>query len=255
MTISDPNNPFDQASQAAQSQTTSRPVRRYRAILFQAYLIAAVCGFVVLALLARTTAYFAVDLAISQALQALSSGPLDALMRFISWFGYAPQAIIVVVLMAGALFGLGFQKEGWTALAVAAFHQILNTLVKWAVHRPRPSKDIVEIFRALTSYSFPSGHVMFYTAFFGFFWYLTYILMRRSWLRTGLLVCFGLLILLIGPSRIYLGEHWASDVLGGYLLGSLVLTGVIQIYSRWAIAPGPQSAVPRKSNPDQKSQD
>jgi len=45
-----------------------------------------------------------------------------------------------------------------------------------------------------------------------------------------LLVIFGSLVLTIGASRIYLGEHWASDVVGAYLLGSLVLIGVIQFY-------------------------
>ena len=46
------------------------------------------------------------------------------------------------------------------------------------------------------------------------------------------MVVFGLLVLLIGVSRIYVGEHWASDVLGAYLLGSLTLVGILQLY-RW----------------------
>jgi membrane-associated phospholipid phosphatase len=90
----------------------------------------------------------------------------------------------------------------------------------------------VHVFDTLGSYSFPSGHVMFYTGFFGFIWFLAFTLLKISWKRTLLLVIFGSLVLTIGVSRIYLGEHWASDVVGAYLLGSLVLIGVIQFY-RW----------------------
>jgi len=73
---------------------------------------------------------------------------------------------------------------------------------------------------------------MFYTGFYGFVVFLAFILLKPSLKRTLLLAFFGLLVLLIGISRIYVGEHWASDVLGAYLLGSLALVAIIQLY-RW----------------------
>ncbi len=73
---------------------------------------------------------------------------------------------------------------------------------------------------------------MYYVTFFGFIWFLIYTLLKRSWYRTILLSILGFLILLVGLSRIYLGAHWASDVLGAYLLGTLILIVGIQIY-KW----------------------
>ncbi len=73
---------------------------------------------------------------------------------------------------------------------------------------------------------------MYYTGFLGFMWFLTYTLLKASWKRTLLLIFFGGQVLLIGASRVYLGQHWASDVVGAYLLGSLALVVIILIY-RW----------------------
>jgi undecaprenyl-diphosphatase len=73
---------------------------------------------------------------------------------------------------------------------------------------------------------------MFYVSLFGFVWYAAYTMLKRSLIRSLLLVFFGVLISLVGISRIYLGQHWASDVLGAYLLGGLILLGMI-LFHRW----------------------
>jgi undecaprenyl-diphosphatase len=81
----------------------------------------------------------------------------------------------------------------------------------------------VRMLRHMGGYSFPSGHVVTYVAFFGFAAHLAGIDVHSptlSWLI--ILPCAGM-IALVGPSRIYLGAHWASDVLGAYLLGGLWL--------------------------------
>jgi undecaprenyl-diphosphatase len=73
---------------------------------------------------------------------------------------------------------------------------------------------------------------MFYVGFFGFMWFLVYTLYKRSWRRTALLILLSVFIAFVGASRIYLGQHWPSDVLGAYLLGTLTLAAVIWFY-RW----------------------
>ena len=71
---------------------------------------------------------------------------------------------------------------------------------------------------------------MFYLGFFGFVGFLAFTLLKPSLKRSLILGFLVFMIVLIGISRIYLGEHWASDVLGAYLLGSLCLTANVQFY-------------------------
>jgi undecaprenyl-diphosphatase len=82
----------------------------------------------------------------------------------------------------------------------------------------------VNVIDQLQDNSFPSGHVLYFTAFFGFWVFLAYTLLNPSWWRTLLMVILGGMVALIGLSRIYEGQHWASDVLAAYLLGSVWLT-------------------------------
>ena len=122
--------------------------------------------------------------------------------------------------------------ESGLSLLTALISGVTNQSVKYMIQRPRPASDLVDVFERLASYSFPSGHVMFYVTFFGFVWYVIYTVLNRSVQRSLLLTFFGALIILVGVSRIYLGQHWASDVLGAYLLGSLILVGII-VFHQW----------------------
>jgi undecaprenyl-diphosphatase len=71
---------------------------------------------------------------------------------------------------------------------------------------------------------------MFYLGFFGFLGFLSYRLLAPSWKRLLLLLVFSALVGLVGLSRLYLGVHWAGDVLGAYLAGGLLLATAIQVY-------------------------
>ena len=94
----------------------------------------------------------------------------------------------------------------------------LRATAKQAVARPRPSHSLVAKSH-FHSYGFPSGHALAAVAFYGMFLVLWHRRGgRRGW-QWGITGGLLLLILLIGVSRIYLGAHWPSDVLGGYALG------------------------------------
>lgn len=222
----------DSAEQAAKAETTSRPRREYRTYLFQIALIAVVGAFATLTVLVKTTPSFPIDLQITKTLQSINSPAFATLMTLISWPGFPPQSFIISVLVVLALYWFGFHWEAVASLFAAVFVPLVNVIVKDYVRRPRPGIDLVHVFGVLNSFSFPSGHVMYYVGFFGFLWFLTYTLLKRSWRRTLVLWFLGILVALIGMSRIYLGQHWASDVLGAYLLGSLTLVVNIWFY-RW----------------------
>ncbi len=225
--------PIDEAAhQAARQETVARPVRSARTVIFQGAILAMLGGFAFLAFLANTVAYFPFDLTITRAVQLLNFAGFSGVMVGISWIGFFPQVVALVVIIGGALYLFGLHWEALFSILLAAADQLANFLIKVVVHRPRPAADLVHVFANVGSYSFPSGHTMFYTAYFGLLFFLVYTLFRRGWLRTVTLLVLGGMVLLVGISRIYLGEHWASDVLAGYLMGILLLVGAIQVY-RW----------------------
>jgi undecaprenyl-diphosphatase len=218
------------AHQAARAESAPPHARRYRVWLFRVALILIAGGFSVLTFLVKTTPSFAIDLQITRAIQLIDFPSFAMVMNLVSWPGFNPQAIIIAGLLIVLIYGFGLHWEAVMTLIAVAFSTTINILVKDLILRPRPTPAQVNVFDTLTSYSFPSGHVMFYFGLFGFVGFLAFSLLKSSLKRSLLLVFFGSLIILIGLSRIYLGEHWASDVLGAYLLGSLTLIAIIQFY-------------------------
>ncbi len=222
----------ESVKEAARAESASAPRRRRRTALFQVALLGAVAAFGMLVVLIHTTPLLPLDVEITRTVQSIRSPAFSALMQAISWPGFAPQTLIIPAVTALLIYVFGWHWEGLAALAAALLSGAVNEAVKLLIQRPRPSADLVQVFASLDSYSFPSGHVMFYATFFGFLWFLGFTLLKRSWKRSLLLVLLAIPILLVGLSRIYLGEHWFSDVLGAYLLGSLTLTMAILLY-RW----------------------
>ena len=220
----------DAASQAARAESASAPVRRKQAVLFRVVLVFVAGAFVVLTFLVKTTPSFAIDLQITRAVQLIEFPSFAWFMSLLSWPGFNPQVMILAGLIILLLYGLGLHWEAVMALIAALLSTAINVLVKDLIQRPRPLPGQVNVVATLTNFSFPSGHVMFYVVFLGFIGFLAFSLLKPSLGRSLLLVLIGSPIVLIGLSRIYLGEHWASDVLGAYLLGSLTLAAIIQVY-------------------------
>ena len=226
-----PGAPTDPLKKLDAAVIVAPPTRRYRAMAFQAYVLGAAVVFVVLAVIAHFVAYFPIDLTITRAVQAYHGQVFDRLMYGTSWLGFFPQ---IIPLTAVAILGLFFAGLRWEAVSAlfATISSVLGALVKLVVFRPRPSADLVHVIQQLPSSGFPSGHVLSTTAFCGFLVFLCFTLLKKSVGRTAMLAAISVLIGLMGLSRIYLGQHWFSDVMGAYLLGSLWLTLTIRFY-RW----------------------
>ncbi|MEP7357133.1 MAG: phosphatase PAP2 family protein [Anaerolineales bacterium] len=223
--------------EAVKAEIAPKPTRNYRAWIFQGYVVAAIIAFAVLFVLARSVSYFAFDLRITNLFQRVGDipvlgPPFTTAMAAVSWIGYLPQEFIIALVITLILFIVGLRWEAISAAVAALGSSGFATLAKIIVHRPRPTDDLVHIFQRVGEFSFPSGHVVFYVAFYGFLLFLAFTLFKPGMLRylSGLVL--GALILLVGPSRIFLGAHWTSDVIGAYLFGSLCLVAAIYLY-RW----------------------
>jgi undecaprenyl-diphosphatase len=220
---------------AAAGAIVAKPWRRYRAAVFGAYLICSVVVFIILAVIAKTVAYSAFDVKITRAVQTFNAGWFDALMRAVTWIGFPPQVLVITLGILLFLYASGLKWETIMTFASVVASSALELGLKVLIDRPRPSADLVTVIKQLKEYSFPSEHVLFFTTFFGFVSFLAYTLLKHSWWRTLLLVLLLGLVVMIGPSRIYVGEHWASDVVAAYLLGSVWLAFSVLVY-RWGQA-------------------
>ncbi len=174
----------------------------------------------------------AIDVTITRLFQENQSAWLRSTMQAVSAIGNVQLLSAGLVALGTVTFWvLDLRLEALVIAAVSGVSDLLDALIKSLVARPRPSARLVDIIAAATGNSFPSGHVMSYVAFWGLLFSFGLILFRgHSWWRITLLILSGLLVVLVGPSRVYLGAHWTSDVLGAYLLSGVCLGSGLWIY-------------------------
>lgn len=118
----------------------------------------------------------------------------------------------------------------WYSLTVALGSGVLNQFVKFIFQRPRPE---IEHLVEQGGYSFPSGHSMGTVIMFGAVVFLVVRLAKNRTIKWAALAVAALLIFLVGLSRIYLGVHFPTDVIGGYSLGTAWLAASIGVYGMW----------------------
>ena len=155
------------------------------------------------------------------------SDTITPIAKFITNFGgviYLPIiSLLLFIVIKNKKIGLGI----FINLCAAAG---LNLILKHIIRRPRPID-----YRLIpeSGYSFPSGHSMASTAFYGFLIYLVYKNIKNKYLKILLIVLLSILIFLIGTSRIYLGVHYTSDVLGGFFIAMSYLMIYINFFNRF----------------------
>lgn len=140
------------------------------------------------------------------------SSYITLIAMFITNLGSATILIIISMIL---LLAIKDKKIGLAICLNLAIEASLNALLKNIIQRPRPSgiRLIIE-----SGYSFPSGHSMASMAFYGFLIYLIYKYVKNKKIKWTLISILSILIATIGLSRIYLGVHYISDVLGGFLI-------------------------------------
>jgi membrane-associated phospholipid phosphatase len=197
-----------------------------RAIIVYALLIAL---FGVFCYFAHRFEYFASEPNINLWIQEIDFAGVKPLMQF------GPYALILAIAIALRLW----LPSRWRAaifIALTAFGAALvSWLLKLMVNRPRPDAGLVQVMAGAFSTNFPSMHLACVTVISGFLFYLAPRLVKSTtaiWLLRALLIA---LILFTGFSRLYLGTHWLSDVVGGIFLGGLVLYPAIVLYHRFEV--------------------
>lgn len=188
--------------------------------------------FTLLAWFVHVHPVIAVDVVITREFQENRTPWLNTFMIAVSYLGNNWAVFATLILLTALAFWfVSLRLEALFIIGLSVISTLLNGLLKYIVSRPRPTATLVDIIQKASGQSFPSGHVMSYVAFFGLVFSFGLILFRRDrWWHYALLIIPGLFVVLVGPSRIYLGDHWASDVLGGYLFGGLLLGITLWIY-------------------------
>jgi membrane-associated phospholipid phosphatase len=178
------------------------------------------------------------DAQLSNWLHRYASPPLTNAMFVITSLGSTAVASIIAIVFG--LYLLWRRRPYWLAAAwLTVFGgMLLNRLLKYLFHRARPHFD--DPILTLMSYSFPSGHTMTATVLYGFL--AAFLVARtKSWRQRVLVILAAtLLIALVAFSRIYLGAHYLSDVIGALAEGmawlALCLTAVYSVW-RWRNQP------------------
>ncbi len=190
--------------------------------------IISLTGFIVFLILVANNHVFKID-NFNEILFNVRNGFLNVLLKILTYFGSA------VVLFASALLILIFVKNrrvGFGLLGGLTAASLLNLIVKYIVKRPRPTLPMVvkEI-----GYSFPSAHAMLSLVFFGLLIYFVLKYSNKKWLKITLTILFSLIVVVVGFSRVYLGVHYLSDILAGYLVGLPIVFATIFVLQNFKV--------------------
>lgn len=139
---------------------------------------------------------------------------------------------VALIVLLGVLCFMFCKKNRWFITFDLIGCTVINQTIKHIVRRPRPN-----VLRLVSEsgYSFPSGHSMISVAFYGLVIYLVYKNVNNKYLKWTLITLLSLLILTIGFSRIYVGVHYFTDVVGGFFLALAYLIVYIYIYNKKVI--------------------
>jgi len=172
------------------------------------------------------------DLRVTRALQTLTDPVLTIVMWVFTFMGNTATLVALALGTAGWLYA---RKRPLAAFltVVTLIGLPLNMILKEAVGRPRPDKSLVNVVTPTIGLSFPSGHAMASTMFYGFLAVLAWMHLRGSRGRRRAVGILALTAVMVSVSRIYLGAHWLSDVVGGWTAGLFCLVILVEIYKHW----------------------
>ena len=176
--------------------------------------------FIIDAILVASNKIVIFDNYLYELVRSIECGFFDSYFKFFTKFANATSIIILIATLNIFLSKINSLKANILALTSVG----TNTIIKNIFKRTRP--NVLKLIKQ-GGYSFPSGHSMISITLYGFLIYLVHIKIRNKFVRILLEFMLGFLIINICISRVYVGVHYASDVLGGLALGSAELLFVL----------------------------
>ncbi|HZU42418.1 MAG TPA: phosphatase PAP2 family protein [Terriglobales bacterium] len=164
------------------------------------------------------------------AVHGWASPGLTSFMQAMTWIGSVKFLVAFVAVCVAVFLYARWRRAAFLLLIAVAGAIPLDAVLKVAFHRARP----VPFFETQlpASYSFPSGHALFAFCIFGVLAAVTAARTSRIWLRVVIWAFAGAMVFLIGLSRIYLGVHYPSDVIAGYLAAAIWVSTIAAV-DRW----------------------
>jgi undecaprenyl-diphosphatase len=188
-------------------------------------------GFISMSFLVKAEHMVNFDKAFISFIQGMETAWLTSAMKFFTYIGTLRFISILTIFIFFFLFyGLKHRLEILILFAVVFCTPILNRLLKLYFHRARPDfHRLIEI----GGYSFPSGHAMNAFSFYSILAFLLWRHVPSRLARTAVILVSTFMIIAIGTSRIYLGVHYPSDIIGGFLASGFWVAAVIWFFQRY----------------------
>ena len=174
-----------------------------------------------------------IDVPIATFIQHLNWGPVIYPMELIDASSGIWQ-VVIGALAVVAVFAVQ-RRAGWLML-IGSISNLLGNIMKLVISRQRPPADLVHILSPTTGYSYPSGHAVFFT-------WLSFMIAAaiapkvRPAYRPVPWILAAIVTALTCIARVWAGDHWPSDVIGGVLLGIGWSAFVLWLPSRWLPSP------------------
>jgi len=218
--------------EAAREVLAGQPQEAARRWLGITALVMAVL-FAVDTLLLLSGFWLPLDIRITLVIQSINWGPIAYVLQLINvTAGY--WQVLAGAVAIGLLFVVE-RRAGWLML-IGSISSLLDNIIKLVISRPRPTVDVVHILTPASGFSYPSGHAVFFT-------WLSFMLAAslapriKPIYRPPLWSAAIVVIFLACIARVWAGDHWPSDVVGGVLLGAGWSAFVLWLPERWLPSP------------------
>lgn len=165
----------------------------------------------------HTEAFLEFDRRVTEYVISFRTPTLNKIFQFFTFVGDL-YGYLIITAISTVFFYLKFRNWRFVLemIFVLAISGLANLALKEVINRARPDAEHLV---SVATLSYPSGHAMSAIAFYGFLIYLFYNFKLNKWLKTVIILLLGLLIFVIGLSRVYLGVHYPTDIVGGFIAG------------------------------------